>query len=65
MEPVDDVHQRGLSGSVLAQDCQDFARKQVQVDVPVGHNPWEVFGDSAHFKNGMGHVPAAFRGLMP
>ena len=65
MESADDVHQCGLSGSVLAQDCQDFAWEQVQVDVSIGHNPWEVLGDPSHFKDGIGHVPAVSRGLMP
>ena len=35
-EPVEDVHQRGLAGAVLAQQRVDLAGPHVEVDAVVG-----------------------------
>ena len=42
VEPVEDVHQRGLAGAVLAEQGVHFALAQVEVDTVVGHHSREA-----------------------
>ena len=41
------------------------ARKQVQVDVPIGHNPWEVLVIPRTSRTGWGMFRRLPGGLMP
>ena len=49
-EPVEDVHQRGLAGAVLAEQAVDLTRLDGQVDVVVGDERAEALGDAAQFE---------------
>ena len=56
VEPVEDVHQGRLAGTVLAEERVDLALAQVEVDVVVGHGAREALGDVAHLEHGAGRV---------
>ena len=43
-----DVHQGGLAGAVLAEQSQNVARPDDEVDAVVGANGAERLGDAAH-----------------
>ena len=49
-EPVEDVHERGLAGPVLAEQGVDLARAHVQVDVVVGDHTRVALGDAPHLQ---------------
>ena len=59
VEPVEDVHQRGLAGAVLSEKCVHFALAQVEVDPVVRHHSREALGDpleleKRRFRHGRG-----------
>ena len=54
-DATEDFHQRGLAGTVLADECVDLARKEVKVAVHEGVDTGEVLDYPAHFKEGLGH----------
>ena len=56
VEPVEDVHQGRLAGTVLAEQRVHLALAQVEVDVVVGHDAREALGDVAHLEHGSGGV---------
>ena len=56
VQPVEDVHQRRLAGTVLTEQGVYFALTQVEVDVVVGHGAREALGDVAHLEHGSGGV---------
>ena len=56
VEPVEDVHQGRLAGTVLAEQRVDLALAQVEVDVVVGHGARKALGDVAHLEHGSGGV---------
>ena len=60
VQAVDHVHQGALAGAVFAQQSQNFAFAQREVDIVVGENAGEAFGDAAHFEDGsdFGHGEA-------
>ena len=49
VEPAEDVHQRRLAGAVLAEQAEDFAGADGQVDRVVGDDVAEPLGDAAKF----------------
>ena len=49
-QPVQDVHQRGLAGPVLAEQAADLAGSDLEVDVVVGHEAAEALRDPAQLK---------------
>ena len=49
-QPVQDVHQRGLAGPVLAEQAADLAGGDPEVDVVVGHEAAEALRDAAQLK---------------
>ena len=59
-QAVEDVHERGLAGAVLAQQGVDLARLDVEVDAVVGHDARVALGDAAHLQRGRGDA----RGLL-
>ena len=46
VEAVEDVHQRGLAGAVLAEERVHLASPQVEVDVVVRDDAWETLRDA-------------------
>ncbi len=50
-QPVQDVHQGGLAGAVLAQQGVDLAPTHVEVDVVVGHHPGVSLRDPPHLES--------------
>jgi hypothetical protein len=52
---VDDLHQRGLAGAVLAQHGMGLARLHGQRDIAVGHDGRIALGDAAQLQSGGGH----------
>ena len=50
VEPVEDVHQRRLSGAVLTEQRVHLATADVEIDVIVGDGPRELFPDPAHLE---------------
>ena len=44
-EPVEDVHQGGLAGTVLSHECSDFAVVDGEVDMIVGDDTREPLDD--------------------
>ena len=60
-EAVEDVHEGGLAGAVLAQERMDLAGAHVQVDVVVRDDARISLGDAAHLESrhdhrSVGHV---------
>lgn len=53
LHAVQDLHQSGLAGAVLADKSVDGAAAHGDVDVVVGHDPGEPLGDAAEL-HGMG-----------
>ncbi len=51
VEPVEDVHQRRLSGAVLAEQRVNLAPAKIEVDVVVGEDPREVLRDPAELED--------------
>ena len=51
-QPVEDVHQGGLAGAVLAEQGVDLAGPDVEVDVVVGDDARIALGDAAHLEGG-------------
>ncbi len=51
VEPEDDVHERALSGAVLAEEAVDLALIEREVDVLVGDHARERLGHTAHFED--------------
>src|ERR1700674_4682369 len=49
---VEDVHESGLTGAVLAQQGVDLAPLQVEIDVIVGGHPRVTLGDATHLQLG-------------
>ena len=47
---VDDLHQRGFAGAVLAQQRMDLARLQDEIDAVVRQTARKALGDAAQFK---------------
>ena len=47
-EPVQDVHQRGLAGAVLADQRVNLTVLDAEVDVVVGEHARKLPGDAAH-----------------
>ncbi len=54
VQPVEDVHQRRLAGTVLAEQRVDLALPQVEVDVVVRDGAREALRDVAHLEHGAG-----------
>ena len=50
VEPVEDVHQRGLAGAVLAEQRMHLACAEVEVDVVVREDAREVLRDAAQLE---------------
>ena len=46
LNPVEDLHQRGLAGTVLADDGVNGALAHLQADVAVGDHSREALGDA-------------------
>ena len=42
-------HQRGFTGAVFAQQGMDLTLAQLQGNVVIGDDTWELFGDIQHF----------------
>ena len=51
VQPVQDVHQRGLAGAVFAQQGVDFSLAQVEIYLVIGQHTRELFGDAFCFKD--------------
>ena len=51
-EPVEDVHQRGLAGAVLAEQRVDLAGPDLEVDVVVGDHARVPLRDATHLERG-------------
>ena len=51
-QPVEDVHQGGLAGAVLAEQRVDLARPDVEIDVVVGDDARIPLRDAAHLERG-------------
>jgi hypothetical protein len=51
-QPVEDVHQRRLSGAVLAEQPVDLPWPKVEVDAGKRGGPREVFDDPTHLDAG-------------
>src|SRR5580692_3272696 len=49
-QPVEDVHQRGLAGPVLAEQAANLTRRYPQIDVVVGHEAAEALRDAAQLE---------------
>src|SRR5205814_9195755 len=49
VQTIDDIHQGGLAGAVLAQQRQHLAAVQLQADISIGDDTWEGLGDIARF----------------
>ena len=49
-----DVHQRGLAGAVLAEQPEDLAGRQHEIDVGIGADIAKALRDAAHFDEGGG-----------
>ena len=49
-QPVQDVHEGGLAGPVLAEQGVDLAGAQVEVDVVVGEHARIALRDAAHLE---------------
>ena len=49
-QPVEDVHQGGLAGTVLTEQGVDLARAHGKVDVVVGQDAGVALGDAAHLE---------------
>ena len=54
VQPVEDVHQRRLAGTVLAEQRVDLALPQVEVDVVVRDDARKALRDVAHLEHGAG-----------
>jgi hypothetical protein len=52
VEPGEDVHERALAGTVLAQEGMNLARPKVEVDVVVGEDAGERLDDADRFHSG-------------
>ena len=50
VQPIENIHERRLAGSVFAQQAVDFARFNNEVDVVVCHKGAEPFRDAAELK---------------
>ena len=55
VDAVEDLHERRLAGAVLADQCMDLARKEVEMAIDERVDPGEVLDYPAHFKEGLGH----------
>ncbi len=62
VEPVDDVHQRRLAGTVLAEQRVHLALAQVEVDGVVRDDAWEALRDPTKLENGPLVHPRRFYG---
>ena len=51
-EPVEDVHQGGLAGAVLAEQRVDLTRPDVQIDRLVGDDARVALRDAPHLERG-------------
>ena len=51
VETVEDVHQGGLAGAVLAEKTVNLALMQLKADVIVGQDAGEALGDALHFES--------------
>ncbi len=51
-EPVQDVHQGGLAGAVLAEQRVDLARPDLEVDAVVGDDARISLRDATHLERG-------------
>jgi hypothetical protein len=49
-----DIHQRGLARAVLAQQRNDLAARQIEIDPVIGAQRTEPLGDTAKAQNGLG-----------
>ncbi len=47
VEPGEHVHQRGFAGAVFAEQAEDLAGPDLQVDIGVGDHRAEALGDAA------------------
>ena len=59
VEAVDNVHQRRLARTILAQQGQNLAALQRQVDVLIRHHTGKTLGNIAGFEDGdwrVGHA---------
>ena len=50
VKAVEDLHQRAFARAIFAQQGVDLAGLDGQIDLVVGQNAGEAFGDFAHFK---------------
>ena len=50
------AHQRGFAGAVFAQQSVDLALAELQRDVVVGLDAWELLGDVKHFDHILGSI---------
>ena len=50
------AHQRGFTGAVFAQQSVDLAPAELQRDVVVGLNAWELLCDVKHFDHILGSI---------
>ena len=49
IEAEENRHQRGLAGAVFAQQGMNLTLAQLQGNVVIGDDTWELFGDVQHF----------------
>ena len=52
VEAVQDVHQRGLAGAVLAEQRVHLAAAEIEVDVVVREDAREALGDPLELEDG-------------
>ena len=50
IETVEDLHQGGLAGAVLAQQRMHFARLDIEVDMVAGQHAGETLDDALHLQ---------------
>ena len=50
VQPIEDVHEGGFPGSVLAQEAQNFSGGDGEVDVAIGGNSMKGFEDAGHLQ---------------
>lgn len=61
VEAVEDLHQGGLAGAVLAEEAEDLTPPQRDRDVVVGRDLPEPLGHAPHLEDGRGRGPNRLR----
>ena len=50
VQPVQDVHEGGLAGAVLAEQAESLAVAHLETYVVIGEHTWEALGYAAKFE---------------